>query len=231
MEPEQHSNPLEKVGNLVSKTVNESRLPTTEYQSTVGIYGGKLINDGDKLVYDISGPTSNLNRWGDPKLRIHDEHILRSSKLALLRKHPSWFFHLLNPGPKRYRGNLQEMMSNVTRLGLEEYYGEHPKGIEIKQPEIFTGGIALQDIWKAADIKSPKLDTINRFDALARATQYIATIHRDHGPIGELLVSDILFQDKNEDGQVINPVLNIPDIVYNPDKKFGPEEQKATDLL
>lgn len=134
-------------------------------------------------------------------------------------------------------------MDNVSRLGLEEHYGPHPDGIEIKDQELYTKAAALQDIFRADLIHSDKLNNIDRFQALAEAARYVREVHkRSDGGIGELLSNDILFKDKSEDGTVSNAVLNLPDIVYNEtlkQKLRGYEQsdtaksrdQQATDLL
>lgn len=70
--------------------------------------------------------------------------------LALLKRgHYRNFFRLLLPGPKRCRGTVGEILENVYRLGLSDYYGLHRIGIEFKRREIFERGIVLQDIWRA----------------------------------------------------------------------------------
>lgn len=221
---------VEGIGLKVQGIVNESRMPTEGFQSTVGIYGGRLtMAPFGAMVYDTRGVVSKVDRWGDPKLRTYDEHTVRNP-VKLLKRHPAWFFRFIHPGPKRYRGSQAEMLAHINELGLDEYYGLHPWGIEVKKPEVFQKGITLQDIYRQDLIRSERITCIDRFQALAAAARYARAIHDQHGAIGELLPSDIIFQTR-EDKQVINPVLNIPDIVYNPKKQFGRTEQEATDLL
>ncbi len=210
--------------------VNESRLPSVDYISTVGIYGGKLMVDADgRLAYNTRGLVSQLDHIGDAMVRTFDEHTVRDLG-AMLRRRPKAFVRFLWPGTKRYRGNNAEILENAERLGLGEYYGAHPDGIEIKKPELYTKGRALQDIYRADVIGDEKLKTIDRFQALEAASQYVRDIHDAHGGIGELLVGDIIFQEQDGDA-VKRPVLNLPDIVYNAEKVIGIKEKKATDLL
>lgn len=212
---------------------NESTLPTLEglgYKSTVGIWGGKLIEDNEgKLIYQTTGFISRMDREGDTILRTFDEHIAKRP-LQLLKKHPKWFLRHFLPNPLRYRGTPQEIAHNARRLGLGEVYVLHPKGIEIKRPEVYKKGIALQDIYRAEEINSSLLKGINRFAALAEAAKYIRSIHDQFGAVGELLPNDIIFQSI-ENGHVQKPILNLPDEIYNPKKEITETAKKATDLL
>lgn len=236
-EEDSHLNPLVA---RVKRIVNESK-PQSDlgYESMVGIFGGKLTRDSeDKLVYDTTGVVSKFDRFGDPRLREIDDHIGKKNRWQVLKRHPKWFWRhyfpihaLKTPETKRYRGKKEETMAHIKQLGLEDYYGQHPNGIEIKKPEIYTSGVNLFDIWRSDQIHSPLLDKIDRFKALKQAAQYVRSVHDNHGGIGELLANDIIFQDHAEDGTVSNPVLNLPDIVYNPRKNFGRHEQRATDML
>ena len=46
--------------------VNESQMPTKDYESTVGIFGGILkYDDEGKMVYDTTGIVSKIDRSGD----------------------------------------------------------------------------------------------------------------------------------------------------------------------
>ena len=65
------------------------------------------------------------------------------------------------PGAKRYRGSNEEVQENIERLGLSEFYGPHKNGIEIKKPEIYTHGLALQDVYRSDMIDSEKLDFLS----------------------------------------------------------------------
>lgn len=221
------------VGKTIQGIVNESRLPSENYESTVGVYGGKMVTKEDgKLVWDRRGIVSQVDKAGDAILRSYDEHTVAEPLKMLFRRPGLFFKKLFNPGTKRYRGNNEEILENIERLGLSEYYGENPDGIEIKNPEIYTKGIALQDVLRADIIGSDELKSIDRFDAIGKAASYISSMHQEHGAIGEVLVSDIIFQE-NEDGNLEKPVLNLPDIVFNKDKKetTGEVDKKATDLL
>ena len=225
-----------KISDRVNKMVKESFLPTKEklgYESTVGVYGGKLkIKENGKMVYDNSGFVSKFDRFGDAALRTYDEHMVKDP-IKLLKRHPRSFFYFLSPGSKRFRGNSEEISANAKRLGLADLYDLSPEGdgVEIKSPEVFTSGRALQDIYRADLIGSKDLEEIDRFSALSSAVEYINEVHEKcNSGVGELLPSDIIFRNK-EAGEVKEPILNLPDTVWNPQKEISPKEQKATDML
>jgi hypothetical protein len=79
-------------------------------------------------------------------------------------------------------------------------------------------------------VESDKLKATDRFQALAEAAKYARGIHDQPGGIGELLVSDIIFQE-NQDGKLAKPVLNLPDIVWNKEKNTSEKDKKTTDML
>ncbi|MBI4143139.1 hypothetical protein HY480_04665 [Candidatus Uhrbacteria bacterium] len=233
-EPSHDNTLIGRIRSGVQSGVQESQLPTREtlgYESTVGTYGGKLTTDPDgKLVYDVRGVTSHIDRWGDAILRTFDEHVLREP-LRLLRSHPRWFFRFLVPGAKRCRGTPAEITANAERLGLGDAYGQHTWGVEIKQPAIYRHGRPLQDIYRADLIGNTDLARIDRFQALGDAAAYLRGIHdRANGGVGEVLPSDVIFRDVADD-RAVAPILNLPDIVWNPEKHIGVLDQRATDLL
>jgi len=220
----------ESFGKKIQGVVNESILPNKEYKSTVGVYGGKINFDQEgRMVWDRTGIISKIDKAGDAVLRTFDEHIVKDP-WKMLKRHPRWFLYFLMPGTKRYRGSNEEAMESIQRLGLSEYYGPHENGIEIKNPEVYTHGVALQDVYRSDMIGSEKLDATDRFQALAQASKYIRDIHDNHGGVGEMLVSDIIFQE-DEGGKLGKPVLNIPDIIFNKGKNVGEKERKTTDML
>jgi len=215
----------------VQRTVNESVLPNEEYESTVGVYGGKMkVDEEGKMVWDRRGVVSKIDKAGDAVLRTYDEHVVKEPG-KLLRKHPKIaakkFFA---PGTKRYRGSNEEVLENIERLGLSEYYGPHKNGIEIKKPEVYKHGLPLQDVYRSDIIESDKLKATDRFQALAEAAKYVRETHDERGGIGELLVSDIIFQEDQE-GKLGKPVLNLPDIVFNKEKSTSEVDKKTTDML
>ena len=227
---------IDSARNKVNSVMAEAKMPSVDYKSTAGVYGGRLKEDErGGMVWDNTGFISRfVDRPGDIALRKYDEHTVKEP-FKLLRHHPRWAYQFLFPGPKRYRGNAREVWANIQRLGLADYYGPHPQGIEVKKPELFKKGIILGDIYRSDQIDSPILSGMDRFQALAEAARYVKGIHDTFGPIGEVLVSDIIFQ-RIENGVVSDPVLNLPDIIYNPDKynpqkRVGKSEQKATDML
>lgn len=225
-------NPVDLMRKGVQKLVGESKMPTEGFVSTMVLYGGRLETDPEgKVVFGMRRARSRIDQWGDPILRTYDEHEGRETRQwRILSRHPRWFLRFLMPGPKRYRGSQQEIVQNIHRLGLENYYGPHPWGIEIKRPEVFTKGIPFQDIYRADLIKSDALNEIDRFQALAEVAKYMRYIHDTFGSIGEGVPYRFIFQTQ-EANTVKDPVLFIPDIVYNPKKQFGAREQKATDVL
>lgn len=223
---------LDKLRSGVQKKVQESRLPTQEalgYESTVGVYGGKISSDETKMVFDMRGTVSKVDRVGDAVLRTYDEHTVKNP-LAMLRQHPRWFFRFLAPGTKRYRGTPEEIAENAARLGLENEYGPHSWGIEVKDPDIYRAGRPLQDVYRSNVIEGSDLEEVDRFTALAQSARYIRDIHENHGAIGEVLPSDIIFR-KKDGANVSEPVLNIPDIIYNAEKQTSEKDKKTTDLL
>ena len=214
----------------VQGVMNESRLPSEEYESTIGIYGGKLKYDKDgKMVIDRRGIVSKIDKTGDAVLRTFDEHVLKEP-WKLLTRHPKAFLHFLAPGPKRYRGSNEEVLENAERLGLSEYYGSHENGIEIKKPELFTQGVHLQDVYRSDIIDSDKLKETDRFQALAEAAKYTRDLHDNHGAVGELNIFHFIFQ-KDAAGVLKDPVIYMPDIVWNKDKNTSEIDKKATDIL
>lgn len=218
------------VRDKVNKIVNESKMPTRDYKSTVGVYGGKLkIEDNNKMIWNTKGLVSKIDKTGDAVLRNYDEHVMKNPG-EFFKRNPLLFFKFIMPGTKRYRGNNEEIFENIKRLGLENYYNIHEKGIEIKDQELFTDGIVLQDIFRADLIGNEELARIDKNEALEKASRYLRIVHDEHGAVGEVLPSDIIFR-KGEDGKLGEAVLNIPDIVFNPKKEIGDREKKATDIL
>lgn len=223
-------NPLNKVRDTINKTVNESKIPTEDYESTVGVYGGKMETEEDgKMVWNNKGMVSKIDKWGDAILRTYDDHVVKDLG-ELLKRHPKLFFQFLAPGTKRYRGSKEEIFENIKRLGLEDTYGLHKNGIEIKDQDLYKKGLPLQDIYRSDLINSDKVNGFDRFQALAESGKYLRKIHDEHGGIGEANIGDIIFK-KHENGQVGEPVLNMPDIIFNEEKNIGEKEKKATDML
>lgn len=249
--------PLDAIRNRIQKTVAEARMPTEGYQSTMMVYGGKLVRDPqNRLVLDRRGPITKLDIIGDYALRTYDEHVVKDPLKFLGRRpnpkqaegesptekrygsHPRWLVKQFMPGPKRHRGTNTAVDANIRRLGLQDYYGYHPWGIEIKKPELFTKGVPFQDIFRADQTQSAKLMGIDRFQALAEVAQYMKRIHDKYGGIGEGVPYRFIFQ-KQEGSRVSEPVLFIPDIVYSQDKYStrrisaagAGTDQKATDYL
>ena len=224
---------LDRIRSSVQQKMQESRLPTKEalgYESTVGVYGGKVNYDASqRMIFDMRGTISKADRLGDAILRTYDEHTVKNP-VEMLKRHPHWFFRFLAPGTKRYRGTPEEIVENVKRLGLETAYGAHEWGIEIKDPDIYRAGRPLQDIYRADMIEGGDLNEVDRFEALNQSARYIRDIHEKYGAIGEVLPSDIIFRKK--DGTIVSePILNVPDIIYNAEKQTGEIDKMTTDLL
>jgi len=222
-------NPLNKVRDTINKTVNESRIPTEDYESTLGVYGGKIKMEDGKMIWDNRGTVSQIDKWGDAILRTYDEHVVKNLG-ELISRHPKLFFEFLAPGTKRYRGSKEEIFENIKKLGLEDTYGLHENGIEIKDQDLYRKGLPLQDIYRSDLIDSDTVNGFDRFQALAESGKYLRKIHDEYGGIGEVNIGDIIFK-KHENGQVGNPVLNMPDIVFNEEKNISEKEKKATDML
>lgn len=223
-------NPLNKIRDTINSKVNESRFPAENYESTLGVYGGKIETEDDgKMVWNNQGVISKIDKWGDAILRTYDDHVVKDLG-ELLSKHPKLFFNFLAPGTKRYRGTKEEIFKNIKRLGLEATYGLHDKGIEIKDKDLYTKGLPMQDIFRSDLIESDVVDGFNRFQVIEEAGKYIRSIHDKFGGAGEMNVFHIIFK-KHQDGVVSEPTLNIPTIVFNKDKNIGEKEKKATDIL
>jgi hypothetical protein len=223
-------NPLDKIRDSVNKEVNESRVPIEDFESTVGVYGGKIeMDEDDKMVWNNEGIVSKIDKFGDAILRTYDEHVVKNMG-ELLKRHPKLFFQFLTPGTKRYRGSKEEIFENIQRLGLEDTYDIHEKGIEIKDKDLYTKGLPLQDIYRADLIYNENVEDFDRFQALAKSGEYLRSIHDKYGDVGEVLPGDIIFKE-HEDGEVGEPILNMPDVVFNKKKDIGEREKKATDIL
>ena len=213
----------------------EGKFPTKEtlgYESTKGIYGGKLVHDEQgKLVYDVRGLWDRIDQLGDRFLRAYDEHHARDPVSIFLHK-PKAFIKLLPfvVDAKRYRGTPEQVMPQIQKFGLDHMYGLHPWGMEIKQPEVFTRSIGLQDIFRSDLIDHPTLTGIDRFEALATTAQYMAELHKKDVCIAEGVVNSFLFA-KHEDGKVSEPYLMLPTEIFNPEKNISIIEQKTTDIL
>ena len=202
-------------------------LPNERFKSSIPVYGGEIRNDQQgRMVYDtrsvkypgaVRGVSSFADVTGDKFLRAYDDHFARDP-LGMMLRHPGWgiefIFRRVSP---RYRGSQAQILENIKRLGLEEFYGGHAWGIEIKKPEIFNKGFALQDVLRAKEIGAPILADIDPLQALSESTAYIKRIHDTYGPVGDL-VGDIMFQRK-DGSRVVEPVLNIPDIILAPSEK------------
>jgi len=228
-----------EIGNIaeVTNKVIKNRLPSEQYQSTVGVYGGEITKTPDgKMVYTINqGFINKVDVIGDKVLRKFDDHAMKKP-WKMLATHPKDFIYTaFKSEPMRHRGTKEEITANIQRLGLSEYYGLSERGIEIKKPEVFTKGIAIKDIFRADQINSPILNDIDRFQALAEETKYIRSVHDKYGPAVDF-IDDVMFQ-KKEGNVVMNPVLNIPDVILTPseNRNAKPEtiakEQKATDVV
>ncbi len=223
-------NPLNKIRDTVNKTVNESVIPNEKYKSTLGVYGGKIeIEEDGKMIWNNEGIISKVDKWGDAILRTYDDHIVKDLG-DLLSRHPRLFFNFLAPGTKRYRGSKGEIFENIKKLGLEESYGLHGKGIEIKDRDIYLKGLPLQDIFRSDLIDSEVVGGFDRLQALTECATYLRKIHDKHGGIGEVNIGDFIFR-KHEKGLVSEPVLNMPDIIFNQEKNISEKEKKATDIL
>lgn len=215
---------LESIAETANKLVKNT-LPAKQYKSTIGIYGGVIVDIEGKMVYKTGGLRNALDVGGDRVLRRFDDHVVQEPG-KMLRERPRDFLRiLLKSQPMRYRGTPEQIVQNIERLGLTGYYGPHEQGIEIKKPDIFKKGIALQDIYKADQIQAEVLKDINRFQALGVASGYIRDIHNRYGPIGEI-VGHIMFQRK-DGAKVKYPILTIPDIILTPSRAWMETMQKV----
>lgn len=221
----------------VNSVVANSPLPTSEglgYQSSIRVYGATLKkkNDG-RLVYSNLGIANRIDVLGDGLLRTVDDNAIRSP-IAMLLRHPRTFAKLVFGRGKRYRGSAQDILANVERLGLGDDYGPvqgSRNEIEVKNRELYTHGIAMQDIYRQEEIGHEALKGIDRFDALTQAGGYLDGVHRKHGAVGEFNLYHVLFRKKGVDGRVKEPAQTLPDIVWNPKRNTGELEKRAIDVL
>jgi hypothetical protein len=130
----------------------------------------------------------------------------------------------------RYRGEKFEILDNVHRLGLDDYYGAHKWGIEYRKPEVLKGSYPLQDILRSYELSGRGLDQIDRFDAIQKTGKLLADTHREYGAVGEFNAYAVLFKGVR-DGKAVEPYLNLPTIIYNKEKQLGEKMKRATDLL
>lgn len=226
---------LERASQLLNRNVLQAVPIHNEnlgYDSNAGTYGFTLVKEDDgKLVFTSSGLWNKIDRVGDRVIRRTDEHVIQKP-FEMFKRHPRRFFHQATTEAKRARAETDEIVENAQRLGLSDYYGPHPEGIELKKPELFNKGVNLWDIYS---VDNPTLSTIDRVQALTIASAYLRSVHDNYGAIGEVLPNDIIFQ-KFEGGNVSEPVLNLPDIVYDA-QKYSPEqlrnatEPRAVDLM
>jgi len=209
---------IEGVAGLSNRVV-KNMLPSERYHSTVGVYGGKIATNPDgKMIYTINhGLINQIDVIGDQILRKMDDHAMKHP-LRMFFHHPKDFFYsAFKSDSVRHRGTPKQIAENIKRLGLSEYYGVTAQGIEIKKPEVFTQGIAIKDIFRSDLINSPVLTDIDRFQALEEETRYIKSVHDKYGPAVDF-IDDVMFQ-KKDGTKVLEPVLNIPDIVLTPSEK------------
>ncbi len=232
--------PINWAKNAIRPLVSPSRYPTEGklgYESISALYGATARKDKSGQWYvDYTGPMPFIDRIADRYIvRSQEDHIIKDP-LTLLAKKPEYFLHLLTTGPKRSRGPIQEILANIERLGLNDrykpYYDKNGKLIGIAFVNNFIEeGRTLRNIYRAKLIKgADELLSVDRLQAVEAATKYIKKIHDEKGGIGELLCDDIIFT-KLEDGYPTDPVLAIPDIIFNKKASLTEVEKKAIDLL
>lgn len=181
----------------------------------------KLKNKSDAKIKSEEAWKENKAKWED---KPAVQNIAPRSLLKLSAEGFGKGYAL------RYRGTPQEIAQNAERLGLSEYYGAHPWGIEIKKPEIYSEGTSLYDILVAEKEGKLPLQEVDHTQAFAESAKYVRSIHDKYGAIGELLTMDIQFQNR-EGSAVSNPVLGLPDIVWNSGTTMSETAQKATDIM
>lgn len=187
---------IDQVRDAVNNRVeNKNTIPNEKYGyiSAASAYGFRFLHGEDgKLVMNNDGWWNSIDRRGDRFLRSVDDNVMQDPG-AVRDRFPGFFKEHKFGQPKRYRGTSAEVLANVERLGLTDYYGPHRQGIEVKKPEIFTEGINLHDIYRT---DSPALQEIDRHQALRTAGDYLNHIHQQFGAIGEVHTNDIIFQQK-----------------------------------
>ncbi len=229
-------NAIDWVRRKANSIVANSPLPSKDglgYDSTMSVYGAKLVTKPDgRLVYNRLGLTNRIDVAGDSVLRTTDDNRIRRP-LRMLLSHPQAFAKLALGRGKRYRGSIGEILANVKRLGLEDSYGptENRNEIEVKDRDLYTKGIAMQDIYRQEEIGHEAVRGIDRFQALAQAGAYLDQVHTNHGAVGEFNLYHVLFREKAPDNSVSKPAQTLPDIVWNPNRNTSDLDKKCTDML
>ncbi|MGE5041988.1 MAG: hypothetical protein ACM3IJ_03715 [Candidatus Levyibacteriota bacterium] len=224
----------DSVKNRVDVALDRKVRSIDEHTANAGLF---LRNAGRVWKNRMSGALEALRLKGsshlemDPETRQKWDDKKPGQKLA-----PRSFLNLAVEGTllgnraARYRGSPEEIAENAQRLGLSEYYGLHPLGVEFKKPEIYTKGTSLYDIIIAQkEGKTPLID-IDKNQALSETARYVRNTHDNYGAVGELLIMDIQFRQR-DGNQVLDPVLGIPDIVWNKNATMSETAKKATDIL
>ncbi len=234
---------------IVERIVGQSALPFSEslgYQRPKSVFGGFWHETRDHRLVWTQNIISHADRWGDDFLRRFDEHTVPLRRVLRRTYDQVGSLHhdiapLLSPSAKRSRGTSEEIMENVRSLSwmegqkrreLSEFYGLYEvngeaKGIEGLQPDVIKGSITLEDII----LGLPGEKMADRYQAYRLAADHIRNVHQTSGRgIGELLANDILFR-RVEDGVVMDPLLNIPDIIYRQRKQRGPKVGLSDQLI
>lgn len=207
---------IDRSGSLMRKLVSESRKPSLGFVSEVECFGGKWkLNEHGTLYFDMSGAISRLDRFGDRILRRWDDNVPRLT---------GNMFDILRGNLLRYRGNPREIYENVMRLNLTRHYAHYQDGIVVLNPECFTTAVSLLDIFRLDCFAG-----VDREKAVQRAAKFLALTHQKNGPVGEVLPSDVLFEQVVQGMEVDYPFWGIPDIVPAEGANF--DRLKALDLL
>jgi hypothetical protein len=217
---------LDKTRKTVNSVMAEQKLNPEGRGSKVSIYGGKLVTESDgSVVYNMRGLVSTIDRIGDKILRAADDHTIKEPLKMAMRKPKAFAKRVFSSG-KRFRTfDPQKMNDHFAKLGLSEYYEGHPDGIKIKNNDVLKKGYNLQDIYQMPELG------IERVPAAGQAANYLRNLHdRADSGIGDTVVMDYTFM-KKEGKEVSEPVLFLPNVIYDSEKKTAPVDQKATDLL
>lgn len=221
--PAEHSKPLVTRG--LDNIVGKNRLQPEGRNSTVKFYGGEIKQEDGKTIFDMRGLVSNFDRIGDVVVRAGDDHVIKNPVKMLIR-HPKAALKAIMSTGKRFRVfDKEKFDGHYKKFGLDDYYAGHKNGIEIKKPEILTKGYNLQDVYKMPELG------IDRFAAAGEAAKYLRQLHdKANAGLGDVVVSDFIFE-KKEGNKVSEPVMFIPNVIYDSEKKTSVIDQKATDLM
>lgn len=214
-----------------------------------------LINTVDRLA-DRKIRQVDDNRASNPQAiidRIYRQDTSRFKVGSMVKAAT----RLLFPGAMRYRGRFAKIAEHARNLGLP--YGSEKDmvgrttGIINYDSQMYDHGVVFYDILRGQTkaLHEPHtepgqfliqdahiinrngsitdLHQIDPLQAISQASRYLGDLHF-RGGVGTYMGTSVIFQNV-ENNIASEPVLNIPDIVWNPKKHFSEQLKKATDVV